>query len=209
MEAFLGTILPWAGSYAPQGWVLCQGQLLSVSQYQALYAILGNTYGGTPNQTFGVPDLRGRVPLGAGSGPQLTARTAGATGGVEAVAAVPAHTHVATFTPSGPGSLTVQVEASSAPGNTTDPQNNYLADAYQPGDASGILPAGALASYVTPSAAAGTLQPLAGVTVSGASATGAVAIGPTGSIEPVQTISPFAVINFIICVQGFYPMRPD
>ncbi len=70
MEAFIGTILPWAGNYTPQGWLPCDGQIYSpgqASQFQALYAVIGNTYGGNPAQfTFTVPDLRGRVPLGAG-----------------------------------------------------------------------------------------------------------------------------------------------
>ncbi len=70
MDAFIGTILPWAGNYTPQGWLPCDGQIYSpkqAGQFQALYAVIGNTYGGNPSQsTFAVPDLRGRVPLGAG-----------------------------------------------------------------------------------------------------------------------------------------------
>lgn len=73
MEAYIGTILPWAGSYAPQGWLLCDGTSYSVrqsTQFQALYAVIGNVYGGDPTQqTFAVPDLRGRAPLGAGPTP--------------------------------------------------------------------------------------------------------------------------------------------
>jgi microcystin-dependent protein len=71
MEAFIGTIMPWAGNYVPQGWLACDGATYSFmqqSQFQALYAVIGNTYGGSPaEQTFAVPDLRGRVPMGAGN----------------------------------------------------------------------------------------------------------------------------------------------
>ena len=71
MEAFIGTILPWAGNYVPQGWLACDGATYSFmqqSQFQALYAVIGNTYGGSSAaQTFAVPDLRGRVPMGAGN----------------------------------------------------------------------------------------------------------------------------------------------
>ena len=71
MEAFIGTILPWAGNYVPQGWLACDGACYALQQHtqlQALYAVIGNTYGGSlAEQTFAVPDLRGRVPMGAGN----------------------------------------------------------------------------------------------------------------------------------------------
>ena len=69
MNAFVGMIMPWAGCNVPQGWLACDGTIYSFmrqSQFQALYAVIGNTYGGNPSeQTFAVPDLRGRVPMGA------------------------------------------------------------------------------------------------------------------------------------------------
>ena len=65
-NAFIGTIMAVGYNYAPYGWLLCNGQLLPVMQYQALYAVVGNTYGGVPNQTFGLPDLRGYAIIGSG-----------------------------------------------------------------------------------------------------------------------------------------------
>jgi microcystin-dependent protein len=65
-DAFIGTIMAVAYDYAPYGWLPCNGQLLAVQQYQALYALLGNTYGGVANQTFALPDLRGYAVIGAG-----------------------------------------------------------------------------------------------------------------------------------------------
>ena len=99
MDAFLGEIRIFGGNFAPVGWALCQGQLLSIAQNTALFSILGTTYGGNGIETFGLPDLRSRVPLGWGQGPGLTLYNEGDTGGVESVALtdaqLPAHTHTA------------------------------------------------------------------------------------------------------------------
>lgn len=117
MEAYLGQIILFAGDYAPEGWVVCNGQLLSVNQYQALFSLIGTTYGGDGHNTFGIPDLRSRVPVGQGAGPNLTPRTIGQTGGAETVTLtatqMPAHNH--TF------------YASGNTATTTVPTNNVLA----------------------------------------------------------------------------------
>lgn len=97
MEPFLGEIRLFAGNFAPRGWALCYGQLLSISQNAALFSLLGTTYGGDGRTTFGLPDLRGRVPVHEGQGPGLTPRTLGERSGSEAVTLLatqlPAHTH--------------------------------------------------------------------------------------------------------------------
>lgn len=97
MEPFIGQILLFAGNFAPTGWALCNGQLLSIAQNSALFSILGTTYGGDGITTFGLPDLRGRVPMHWGNGPGLTPRTVGEQSGSESVTLlqtqVPAHTH--------------------------------------------------------------------------------------------------------------------
>ena len=86
MEPFIGEIEMFAGNYAPKDWMLCQGQLLSTQQYQALYAVLGTTYGGNGTTNFALPDLRGRVPIGFGKGPVLqNIYIQGAIGGAEYV----------------------------------------------------------------------------------------------------------------------------
>ena len=82
---FLGEVILFAGNFAPRGWALCNGQLLSINENQALFSILGTTYGGDGRTSFGLPDLRGRVPVGAGSGPGLTPRNIGAKFGVESI----------------------------------------------------------------------------------------------------------------------------
>ena len=81
MEGYLGEIKMFAGTFAPVNWVFCWGQTLQISQYAALFALIGTQFGGDGTTTFGVPDLRGRVPVGAGTGPGLTPRTPGQKGG--------------------------------------------------------------------------------------------------------------------------------
>ena len=77
----IGEIIMFAGNFAPRGWAFCDGQLLSISQNTALFSILGTTYGGDGRTTFGLPDLRGRVPVGEGIGPGLPSIGLGAQGG--------------------------------------------------------------------------------------------------------------------------------
>jgi microcystin-dependent protein len=97
MDPFLGEIRIFGGNFAPVGWALCEGQLLSIAQNSALFAILGTTFGGNGTTTFGLPDLRGRVPIGEGAGPGLAPYTLGQQGGTENVTLLanqlPAHTH--------------------------------------------------------------------------------------------------------------------
>jgi len=101
-EPFIGEISMFAGNFAPRGWALCDGQLLSISQNTALFSILGTTYGGDGRTTFGLPDLRGRVPMHPGNGPGLTPRSLGEKGGVEEVNLtinqMPSHSHHASGT---------------------------------------------------------------------------------------------------------------
>ena len=71
MDPFIGQVILFAGNFAPRGWALCHGQLMTISQNTALFSILGTTYGGDGRTTFGLPDLRGRVAVSAGQGPGL------------------------------------------------------------------------------------------------------------------------------------------
>jgi len=96
-EPFVGEIRMFAGTFAPRGWAFCDGQLLAVSQYDALFSLLGTIYGGDGRTTFALPDLRGRIPIHAGSGPGLSPRTQGERGGAESVTLttgeMPPHQH--------------------------------------------------------------------------------------------------------------------
>ncbi|MFO0819049.1 MAG: tail fiber protein [Pirellulales bacterium] len=99
-DPFLGEIRMFAGDYAPDGWMLCNGQLLPIKQNQALYSLLGTTYGGDGTMTFGLPNLIGRVPIHAGTGPGLSMRPLGGKGGQLEVtlttAHLPPHSHALT-----------------------------------------------------------------------------------------------------------------
>ncbi len=97
MDPFIGEIKMFAGNFAPRGWTLCDGQLMPINEYSALFSLLGTTYGGDGESTFGLPDMRGRIPVHPGSGPGLRPRSWGARGGAETVALTtpetPAHSH--------------------------------------------------------------------------------------------------------------------
>ena len=96
-EPFVGEIRMFAGNFAPRGWAFCDGQLLATSQNDALFSLLGTIYGGDGRTTFGLPDLRGRIPVHAGTGPGLSPRRLGAKAGAEKVTLtvneLPSHTH--------------------------------------------------------------------------------------------------------------------
>ncbi len=119
-EPFVGEIRMFAGNFAPRGWAFCDGQLLAVSQNDALFSLLGTIYGGDGRTTFGLPDMRGRIPIHAGSGPGLSPRRLGAKFGSEnetlTVNQLPSHTHL----------LTATTSAST----TRDPVGNGLAQGF-------------------------------------------------------------------------------
>lgn len=89
MDPFVGEIRLFGFNFAPRGWAFCDGSLLAIAQNTALFSLLGTMYGGDGRTTFGLPDLRGRVPLGFGQGPGLTARTQGESAGSETVTLTP------------------------------------------------------------------------------------------------------------------------
>ncbi len=116
-EPFVGQLMIFAGNFAPRGWAYCDGQILAISQNEALFSLLGTIYGGDGRTTFGLPDLRGRIPVHAGQGPGLSNRTLGAKGGAEtatvAPSQLPSHSHA--------------LRAYSGQGDTDMPGNNVLA----------------------------------------------------------------------------------
>ncbi len=94
-DPFLGQIMPVGFNFAPRGWALCNGQLLAISQYSALFSLLGTTFGGDGRTTFGLPELRGRSIVHVGTGPGLPAITWGEKIGSVTISTgnMPAHTH--------------------------------------------------------------------------------------------------------------------
>ncbi len=117
MNPLIGQVMLFAGTYAPVGWMFCQGQLLSIAQYDVLFAIIGTTYGGDGQTTFALPNLSGRVAVSAGTGPGLSSWALGQAAGAESAtmtqANMPAHNHAAV--------------GSSQNGESTSPQGALLA----------------------------------------------------------------------------------
>jgi len=123
-DPFIGEIKIVGFSFAPSGWATCDGQLLPISQNNALFSLFGTFYGGDGRTTFGLPELRGRFPMHQGSGPGLSSRNIGAKAGAQnhslSVANMPAHNH------SG------HVVASDAEGDRTDPAGAFMARPEEP-----------------------------------------------------------------------------
>lgn len=117
MDGTIGEIRMFAGNFAPRGWAFCQGQIMSIAQNTAVFSILGTTYGGNGQTTFGLPDLRSRVPVGQGQGPGLSSYNLGQMGGMETVTLtqneIPAHNHL--------------VRGVNAEATSTDPDGKSLA----------------------------------------------------------------------------------
>jgi microcystin-dependent protein len=137
MDPYLGEIRIFGGNFAPLGWAFCAGQMLPIAQYDALFSLLGTTYGGDGQTTFGLPDLRGRAPIHAGQGPGLTNRTPGEMSGSETItltqSQLPAHTHALLASPD-PGTSTGPTDGVWAASSTGDKQ-------YAPAPDTGMNPA--------------------------------------------------------------------
>ncbi|SHM29391.1 phage tail protein [Flavobacterium chilense] len=178
MEGTIGEIRLFAGNFPPLNWAFCNGSSQSIANYEALFVIIGTTYGGDGQVTFNLPDLRSRVPVGTGQGPGLPNIVLGQVGGTETatmtINQMPSHTHVAT------GSIALP--AYNATGESGSPTNTILAglaDAYSTAQADTNLKA----------------------------QTSAVTLNNTGSNNPFSIIQPYLSTNYIICMQGIFPTR--
>ncbi|HEV7284221.1 MAG TPA: tail fiber protein [Kaistia sp.] len=196
-EPFLGTVMIWAPNFAPRGWAFCQGQIMAISTNSALFSLLGVTYGGNGQTTFGLPQLAGRVPIGQGQSPGTSSYVLGETSGTESVtmtqANLPAHTHTALLS-----GLGVSIGATTANGTTTTPGTDKIL-------ATGVAEAGGRAGTASIYADAGTspTTTLAPATVTG----GTIQVGPTGSSIPFPVLQPYQVLNYVIALEGVFPSR--
>ena len=195
MDGFLGQVIVFAGTYAPKGWYYCYGQLLSISQFQPLYALLGTTYGGDGGATFKLPDLRGRTPVGEGTGSGLSYIELGQQGGIESfnltTSQLPAHSHTATF-----------VEAS-ASGAAMPPA--FAGRGALTNDPTGRFPAKTATGTDIYADTSDTQMGISEVKVSVDYVQ--MTIGKTGSGAPVPCRSPFLGMYWIICTNGLFPAR--
>lgn len=177
-DQYVGEIRAVGFNFAPQGWAMCNGQLLPVSQNTALFSLLGTYYGGDGSSTFGLPDLRVRFPLHADNGsgaPGLSSVYLGENVGAPTVtltaAEMPVHVHVPA--------------AVDAAGTTNSPAGATWARA-RTGRVEDPI-------YAT----SGSTQPMHESTVASA-----------GGGQPHNNLPPFLVVNFIIALQGVFPPRP-
>lgn len=202
-DPFLGEIRMVGFNFAPRGWALCAGQLMSISQNSALFALLGVTFGGDGQTTFALPDYRSRSPVGMGNGPGLTPIIQGEVSGSENVTILqtqmPAHTHTAV---SGPysASLTGPINIPAATTGTTQSA---------PGSTTVLGPvtaAGRPGSLYATTAADTTLAPF-NATVTGNVTPGNPTIGVTGGGLPLPIRNPYLGTNFIIALEGVFPSR--
>lgn len=122
MDVFVGMIAAFGFNFPPRGWMLCNGQVIAITQNSALFSLLGTTYGGNGQTTFALPDLQGRVLIGMGNGPGLTPRTQGEVSGTENVTLIstqmPAHNHTMTASGDGPTQATAQGASLGSQGRT-------------------------------------------------------------------------------------------
>ncbi|RXK50161.1 phage tail protein [Halorientalis pallida] len=178
-EPLVGEIRGFGFDFAPQGWAQCNGQILPVSQNQALFSLLGTRYGGDGRSTFGLPDLQGRVPVHQGRGPEGRTYRMGQTGGNATVSLstgeLPSHSH----------ENELDLPVSTAKGTATSPDENVLAA--QP-DARGTVPI-----Y-------GDGDGDGAMDVAGA-------VGATGDGRAHENRPPYQTVNYCIALTGVYPSR--
>lgn len=183
-----------AGSYAPNGWSLCQGQILPVAQNTALYSLVGNTFGGSGANTFALPHLGGRTIVGTGQAPGISHNYGqGEVGGVEQTTIttnqMPMHVHA---TPAVPGMVAVT-------DNTADDTLSAPEAGARLGVAFDQTTSATPAIYVPAGAGTNTVN-LAG--------SPAGTTSPAGGSQPLPIMQPYLAMNAVICVQGLFPPRP-
>lgn len=174
---YLGEVRMFAGNFAPSGWALCNGQTLNISQYTALFALLGTTFGGNGVSTFQLPNLQGRLPLGQGQGLGLSNYIVGQNSGTENVSLsttnLPQHNHA--------------LNASQTTANQANIANTLL-----PGKMPGTGKFYTV-NTGTPPPTFGTLN--------------AQTVGQTGGNNPHPNLMPSLCVSFIIAMVGIFPSR--
>ena len=209
-DPFIGEISYVGFNFAPRGWAKCDGQLLPISQNQTLFSLLGNTYGGDGRTSFGLPDMRGRVPIHQGNSPGGSNFTMGQNGGVEAttltVNQMPAHNHAATAASTSTSivaagaTATSTLKAANADVSEKNAAGNSLANATGLGKAYS-------ASAPDVSMHTGSIETsLGGINITTTTDT-TVTVENTGGSQSFSIMQPFTTVNCIIALEGIYPSR--
>lgn len=194
---FIGQIVPTAANFPPEYWALCNGQLLHIAQYQALYSLLGIAYGGSLQQgTFGLPDLRGRVGCGYGAAvvglPSSVGQTAGQTAVQLTASNLPSHGHGVALT------LSVGVDYTTGNGGTNIPP------------VGGLLASAILAGTTTTVdvyAPVGTSSPISATLPVTLTGTPTITADVAGGTTPVSVMQPTVGMYMCIALVGEYPVN--
>lgn len=179
-DPFMGQIIMFGGNFAPVNWMPCDGRLLSIAQYDALYSLLGTSYGGDGVTTFALPNLQSRIPINQGQAPGLQNYVIGQQVGVENVTlnaqTMPTHYHF--------------LAAANQAGTTNVPAANTVLANEGGADANLVF---AYAPFDTTPANMTTLAPNS--------------IGIIGGSQPHDNLQPFQALTYCICIYGIYPSR--
>ena len=182
----IGEITMFGAPWAPRNWALCNGDLLPISQFTALFSIIGTNFGGDGRTTFGLPDLRARVPRGQGTGPGLDQVMVGMAGGSEfasiTVANMPSHAH--------PHTHTATVHAEARLGDENSPGDNVFA----------LAPQGTNIYHDIDDNRQDILMHANTVQLSTDSTL-------AGGNQPIGLLNPYVGINYIIALEGIFPSR--
>lgn len=177
-DPFIGEIMMVGYTFCPRGWADADGQLLQISQFTALFSLYGTQFGGDGRTTFGLPDMRGRVAMGQGSGPGLSTRKVGQKFGSEtntiSISNMPAHNH----------SVGVSLNAIPTPGTSASP--------------AGQMPA--LSSVGSIYGSGTTVAPMAGNAAT-------VTQQNQGGGQAMNNLQPTQVVRFCVALQGVFPSR--
>ena len=224
MDAFMGTVLAVAFNYAPRGWLFCNGQTVPIQQNSAMFALLGTMYGGDGQNTFGIPDLRGRIVVGSqAQGPGLANVAQGEKAGSNnttviangtvtvslSLANLPAHNHPATLTLDPFNASThVTVGANTVGGISALANNGGLtATAGGPSSAAIYLPAGTAPTSPVDLGGVTTTVTGSGTVTTGNTGTGTPLVAPVVTNATVSNMQPYLGLNYIIAMQGIFPSR--
>ena len=179
MDPYLGELRLFGFNFAPVGWQICQGQLLPISQYAALFSILGTQFGGNGTSNFALPNLQGMVPIGQGTGPGLSQFTVGETGGEQTVTLqlgqMPGHSHALNALPAHSANITPVAGSSLSEGEGGSRGSSYAVNTY------------------TTNTRSTTLNPSA--------------VGTAGGGQAHDNMQPYLTMNWCIAMSGVYPPR--
>jgi microcystin-dependent protein len=203
MEGTMSEIRLFGGNFEPRSWAFCNGQTLAISTNQALFALLGTTYGGNGVQTFMLPDLRGRTVVGTGQGLGLSPYSLGEPVGTNDVTLISqqmaAHIHATVVTqPTSRGTGTATLYGVNSGNGQAQPGGNYLSN----DTTGGAKP------YVHPGT--GSTVQLSDDAITAANLNvppPTVTTALTGGNQPHNNIMPSIALNYIICLQGIFPSR--